>query len=416
MQAAKAEGGSLTEDKLSHYLINQQQEQLSLLEKLVNVNSGTANIDGVYQVGEILRPLFEQLGFNTRWVKAPSSMRRAGTMIAERIGHRGKRLLLIGHLDTVFPSNSTFQHFERHGNFATGPGVLDDKGGDVVILYALKALQAVHALDGTTITVILTGDEEDSGKPMAISRKPLIEAARHSDIALDYEWAITFDTATTARRGIANWVIKAEGSEAHSSEIFQKQAGDGAIYELARILNTMRIQLAGEEYLSFSPGLILGGTAVSYDKDNSQGMAFGKGNIIAKMAMAKGDLRFLLPKQKIRAEKKIKEIVDQHLLGTTAIVIFQDGIPSMRPTKANLELLKKYSEVSQDLGYGVVKPLNPGARGAGDISHIASLVSANLAGLGPVGAGAHSMREILDIRSLSIQTQRTALLIYRLIF
>lgn len=415
IQAAKAVDKHFTQDQLTYYLINHKQQQLSLLKKLVNINSGTANSVGVYQVGEILRPLFQQLGFKTHWVKEPSSMRRAGTLVIERKGHKGKRLLLIGHLDTVFPVNSPFQYFKQRGNLATGPGVLDDKGGVVVILYALKALYTAHILDDATITVILTGDEEDSGKPTTISRKPLIDAARHSDIALDYEWAITLDTATIARRGITDWEIRTEGNEAHSSKIFQKPAGDGAIYELARILNTMRTQLANEEYLSFNPGLILGGTAVKYENDSSRGKAFGKGNVIAKIAMAKGDLRFLLPEQKSSVERKIKEIVDQHLLGTTAIVNFQDGIPSMQPTAANLELLKKYSEVSQQLGYGVVKPLNPELRGAGDISHIASLVSANLAGLGPVGTGAHSVKETLDIHSLSIQTQRTALLIYRLI-
>ncbi len=412
---AIADDRSSIEGQLSHYIMSQQQEQLLLLEKLVNVNSGTDNIAGVHRVGEILRPSLEQLGFKTYWIEQPSNMQRAGTLVAEHRGHKGKRLLLIGHLDTVFPSNSPFQHFERHGNLATGPGVIDDKGGDVVILYALKALQAIHALDGSTITVILTGDEEDSGKPTSISRKPLLEAARHSDLALDFEWAITQDTATIARRGIRNWEIKAHGNEAHSSEIFQKQVGDGAIYELARILSAMRTELAGELYLSLNPGLILGGTAIYNDLSESHGTAFGKGNVVAKIAMAKGDLRFLSSEQKISAENKITLIVGQHLPGTTAIVHFQDGIPAMPPTDANRELLKKYSAVSNALGYGLVKALSPGLRGAGDISHIASLVSANLAGLGPVGTGAHSVKETISVTSLPIQTERAALLIYRLI-
>jgi glutamate carboxypeptidase len=76
--------------------------------------------------------------------------------------------------------------------------------------------------------------------------------------------------------------------------------------------------------------------------------------------------------------------------------------------------LEKYSRVSNDLGYGLIRPLDPGVRGAGDISHIASIVPANLAGLGALGTGAHSTKETLNIDSLSIQTQRAALLIYRL--
>lgn len=414
LSTTQAASLSVIEKQISQYVTQQKNEQLSLLEKLVNINSGTANISGVHQVGEVLRLQFEQLGFKTRWVEEPANMHRAATLIAERKGTTGKKLLLIGHLDTVFPKDSVFQKFERSGNMATGPGVIDDKGGDVIILYALKALQAAHALDNTTITVVLTGDEEDSGKPTTISRKPLFDAAKDSDIALDFEWAITPDTATIARRGITNWVLETQGNEAHSSEIFQKSAGYGAIFELARILNTMLTQLSGEKYLSFSPGLTLGGAIIHYDKNKSQGSVFGKGNIIARTAMTKGDLRFLTVHQKLDAEKRISAIVNNHLPGTTASINFEDGIPAMPPNSSNLELLKKYSRVSDDLEYGSIKPLDPGVRGAGDISHIASMVSANLAGLGALGTGAHSTKETLYIHSLPIQTQRAALLIYRL--
>ena len=411
---SRADSLSVIEKQISKYITQQKDEQLSLLEKLVNINSGTGNISGIRQVGEILRLQFEQLGFKTRWVEEPANMHRAATLIAERKGTAGKKLLLIGHLDTVFPKDSLFQKFERYGNIATGPGVIDDKGGDVVILYALKALQAAHALDNTTITVVLTGDEEDSGKPTTISRKPLFDAAYDSDIALDFEWAITSNTATIARRGITNWILATQGNEAHSSEIFQKSAGYGAIFELTRILNAMLTQLSGEKYLSFSPGLIFGGTTINYDKNKSQGSVFGKGNVIARTAMTKGDLRFLTVHQKLDAEKRILAIVKNHLPGTSASINFQDGIPAMPPSSSNLDLLKKYSRVSSDLEYGAIKPLDPGARGAGDISHIASIVSSNLAGLGALGTGAHSTKETLNIDSIPIQTQRAALLIYRL--
>lgn len=402
------------EQRMAQYLQAERHKQLLLLEKLVNVNSGTLQVTGVHQVGELLRPLFEELGFKTRWIEEPANMHRAGTLIAERKGAGSKRLLLIGHLDTVFPADSPFQHFKRMGAVATGPGVIDAKGGDVVILYALKALHQAQALDGVTVTVVLTGDEEDSGKPTSISRKPLIEAAEHSDLALDFEWSLASDTATIARRGIVNWVLWAKGKEAHSSEIFQTAAGAGANYELARIINELRTQFSKEPYLSMSPGLILGGTTVSYDKEKSQGTAFGKGNVLAQTAMAKGDLRFLTAAQKARAEEKVLQLVSQHLPGTSAAIQFQEGIPSMPPTAANEGLLALYSQVSEDLGYGKVKALDPGTRGAGDISHIAARVSASLAGLGPVGSGAHSIKETLELDSLLQQTQRAALFIYRL--
>lgn len=407
ISSTKADNHSI-ENQISNYINTYQQEQLNLLEKLVNINSGTTNISGVYQTGELLRPQFQALGFKVYWIDVPTKLKRAGTLVAEYIGTSKKRLLLIGHLDTVFPASSSFLSFKHEGNFATGPGVIDNKGGIVIILYALKALHAAEVLHGSTITVVLTGDEEDVGEPIAVSRKPLIDMARHSDIALDFDWAFSLDTATIARRGISHWLIKAEGQEAYSSQIFN-EGGFGAAYELARILNDARIQLANENNISFNPGLILGGT---FKEGHSKGTVFGKENVIAKTAIAQGDLRFLTSEQKDKVEKSLAAIVEDHLPGTTAFITFQDKIPAMQPTKANLALLQQYSKASQKLGFGIVNPLDPGLREAGAISYIAMLVSSSLAGLGPVGMGAHSTKETLDTSSLSIQTQRAALLIY----
>lgn len=413
-QIAFAAELSPTEIEIRDYVIKDKQSQIALLEKLVNINSGTTNPEGVYKAGEIVRPELENAGFKTRWVEEPPVMHKAGTLIAERQGSKGKRLLLIGHLDTVFPPDSKFQQYVMRKNTAKGPGVLDDKGGVVVILFALKALQEAHALDDTTITVVLTGDEEDSGKPASISRKPLIDVARQSDVALDFEPTITLETATIGRRGISEWFINVHGNESHSATIFQKDVGAGAIFELSRILNTMRTRLAGGKNLTFNPGMVVGGTTVNYDEKTTQATVFGKSNVVSKIAMAKGDYRFLNPQQKHSFAMKVTEIVKQHLPGTTSDVTFKDGIPAMQPTARNKKLLTIYSGVSVDLGMGKVKPFDPALRGAGDISYVCSIVPANLAGLGPMGWGTHSVIEAIEISSLPIQTQRAALLIYRL--
>lgn len=406
---------SINEQKIMAFIDTQEQSQLSLLEQLVNINSGSSNIPGVMKVGAILQKQFEDMGFKVRWARLPKYMQRASTLIAERKGTRGKRLLLIGHLDTVFAKNSPFQRFERKGAIATGPGVVDDKGGDVVIVYALKALNSIDALKDATITVVLTGDEEDSGKPTSISRKPLLDVAREVDVALDFESDVSQDTASIARRGISLWEIRTQAKGAHSSAIFRPSVGDGAIFELARILNTMRTELSGQKHLTFNPGLILGGTQVSYKKKAARGLAFGKENVIAQTAIASGDLRFLTAEQVQQASDRMVAIVNKHLPETSARIEFLAGIPAMPPTPANEALLKQYSTVSEDLGYGKVRALDPDLRGAGDISHVASIVPANLVGLGPIGHGEHSEMESVEIASLSMQTKRAALLIYRLI-
>jgi glutamate carboxypeptidase len=403
-----------TEEHIRDYVVKNNNSEITMLKTLVNINSGTSNISGVRRVGSIVRQQLNQLGFKTRWVEEPASMKRAATLVAERKGAQGSRILLIGHLDTVFPRDSKFQKFELKKNSAKGPGVIDDKGGVVVLLTALKALKANHALDNTTITVVLTGDEEDSGKPTSTSRKPLFAAAKESDIALDFEPTITLDTVSVARRGIANWEIESHGNESHSATIFIPEVGDGAIFESARILNTMHAQFKSEKYLSFNPGIVLGGNTVVFDKKSSKGNAFGKENVVAKIALARGDFRFISDEQKKSFEDKLTKIINDHLPRTHSTVTFEDGIPAMPPTNNNLKLLEKYSAVSVDLRQGAIKPLDAGVRGAGDISHIAAIVPANLAGLGPLGLGTHSILETIDLSSLPTQTERAAIFIYRL--
>jgi glutamate carboxypeptidase len=158
-----------------------------LLEELVRVNSGTMNLQGVTQVGAMLTPRFEALGFSVRWIPMAKAA-RAGHLIAEHKGSgRGKRLLLIGHLDTVFEPDSPFQGWKRTGDIVEGPGVGDMKGGDVIMLAALKAMQAAGTLKDADIVVVLTGDEEKPGSPLSVVRADLIDAGRRSDVALDFE-------------------------------------------------------------------------------------------------------------------------------------------------------------------------------------------------------------------------------------
>lgn len=409
-----AESLSPEEQQIRANVAAEKNPQLLLLKKIVNINSNTTNVKGVRKVGEVLRAQLQQLGFKTYWVEEPREMKRAGTLVAEHNSKNKNRILLIGHLDTVFPKQSKFQTYTQHGNIAKGPGVIDAKGGDVVLISALKALKKSHQLDDANITVILTGDEEDSGKPTNISRKPLFDAARKSKIALDFEWGISLDTGTIARRGVSSWVLTTEGNEAHSAGIFEKNTGFGAIFELARILNTMRTKLGDEKYLTFSPGISLGGSEINFDSNTSTGKVVSKKNIVAKAAIAKGDLRFLTDKQQKAAQDKMLAITKQHLPGTNATIEFKNGIPAMPPTRSNLWLLKKFSAVNKDLGYGNIRPLDPGMRGAGDISFIANSVASSLSGLGPVGSGAHSENEALELNSLPITTERAAILIYRL--
>lgn len=402
------------EQAMAEYVEAHAEEQVAFLEHVVNINSGTLNVQGVRAVGDVFRAELEAIGFDAEWVALPDSLQRAGHLFARRRGDGGgRRLLLIGHLDTVFEPDHPFQRFEREGDRARGPGVSDMKGGDVVMLYALKALDAAGVLDRMTVTVALIGDEEKPGF-VPVSRGPLIDAARESDVALAFETATGLGWATVARRGIATWRLEVAGRESHSSGVFDEYSGAGAVFEASRILNAFYSYLRGETYLTFNPGVILGGTRVNYDGGTSRGTAFGKMNVIADTVVVEGDLRFLTQEQRDRAQSAMRTIVGSgNLPHTHARIAFDDLYPAMPPTEGNLEVLGVLDAVSRELGHGPVEAWDPGRRGAADISFVTHLVS-GLDGLGAMGEGDHGPEESIDLPSLPTLTQRAALLMYRL--
>ena len=405
---------SRTERKIVEKVKSLDEASISFLEEVVNINSGSLNKKGVKEVGTVFNQAFKEIGFQTRWIDMPEEMNRAGHLFASIDGNRGKKLLLIGHLDTVFEENSPFQSFERlNDSMAYGPGANDMKGGDVVVLFALKALADLNLLKDSSITVAFTGDEESTGKPLSISRKDLIDAGKAADIALGFENATGFDNATIARRGASGWQVEVQGMRAHSSGIFNERVGAGAIFEMSRILNAFYEEVRGEEYLTFNPGTLLGGTFVEYDKQTSSGEVFGKTNVVAQKAIVNGGLRFISEEQKENARAKMREIVSQNLPQTTAEIHFTDSYPAMGPTEGNEALLEQLSEVSQDLGFGPVSGYDPGRRGAADISFVANDVD-GLDGLGTMGNGAHTPQETVNLKTMNALIQRTAVLIYRL--
>jgi glutamate carboxypeptidase len=385
-------------------------DQVAYLERVVNIPSATLDLAGVRKAGAVFRASFDSLGFQTRWVAMPGETQRAGHLVAE---HRGKpgavRILLIGHVDTVVQPDGP--SWARADSMARGVGSGDMKGGDVIILYALKALQAAGVLKDLNLTVVFTGDEESPGDPLDVTRLDLIDAAKRTDIALAFEGGNRAD-ATVARRGASFWRVTATGRQAHSAGVFGG-AGYGAIYEIARILDEFRAQLAGEKYLTFNVGALLGGTDVTYDTVAIKGTAASKLNIIAKSAVAHGDLRFISEEQKERTRAKMREIVAKHLPGTDATITFMDAYPAMSPTAGNARILAAYDTASQALGYGPVRALDPGARGAGDISFVAPFID-GLDGLGALGTGAHAPGETVNLNALQMQTERAAMLLERL--
>ncbi|MEL7001096.1 MAG: M20/M25/M40 family metallo-hydrolase [Bacteroidota bacterium] len=411
--ASTAQKLSKKEKQILQIVDKNNPEALIFLENVVNINSGTLNHDGVKAVGLEFDKAFEAIGFETAWKDMPEELNRAGHLFAERKGKRGKRLLLIGHLDTVFDKDSPFQKMTYQDTIAFGPGANDMKGGNVVALYALKALHEAGVLNDAQIIVAYHGDEESAGKPLSISRKDIIEAAKRSDIALGFETSTGFNYATVARRGSSGWALKVKGKQAHSSGIFSERTGAGAIFEVGRILNDFYEQLSDVELLTFNPGIISGGTRVEFDPATSTASSYGKSNIVASEVLIKGGLRFISEEQKDSARQVMREIVANNLPQTSAEITFNDSYPAMPPTEGNIALLAQLNQLSLDLGQGEVSAFDPGRRGAADISFIAQYVD-GLDGLGAMGGGAHSANEFMDLTTFNDLVKRTALFIYRL--
>lgn len=407
------------EQKMVQTIDADKQPSIDLLRQLVEINSGTKNLEGVRAVGKVLMPRFEALGFKVRWVPM-DEVQRAGTLVAEHpcpeSGKCGKRVLLVGHMDTVFEKDSPFQHFQMiDDHTASGPGTDDMKGGLVVMLSALKALKDSGALDHAGIKVVLSGDEEAAGHPLEIARREMIHAAKNSDAGLEFEATARVDGVyygSTSRRGSITWRIEATGRTGHSSGVFGPEMGYGAIYELTRILDSFRTQLP-EQYLTYNVGLIVGGTTAQVNAQETGGEATGKPNIVSPTAIAIGDLRCISNEQVERVEGRMRSIVAQHLAKTDATINFYEAYPAQAPTPGNKALLKLLNQVNRSLGQPDMPELDPLKRGAGDSAFVAQYIP-TLAGVGSSGSGDHSADEKIDLNSLPINSKRAALLIYRL--
>jgi glutamate carboxypeptidase len=395
-----------------------------LLEQLVDINSGTMHLAGVVAVKDLLAPRLQTLGFRVRWVPMDTITQRAGDLVAEHPcpaggGHCGKRFLLIGHMDTVFEPSSSFQRYapvaDSAGKVATGPGVADMKGGLVIMLAALNAMKQAGALDNSEIRIVLSGDEERAGAPIDKARHDMIDAAKQSDVALEFEPSLRRDgqdTISIARRSSTMWHIEATGLSGHSSQIFGEHFGYGAIYELTRILDGFRTQLP-EDGLTYNVGLLLGGATAQMNPDKTGGEATGKDNVIPPAAIAYGDLRTVSNEQTTRVEDKMRAIIAQHLPKTDAKIAFTEGYPAMAVTPAGQQLLREWSDASVALGLGPVAEAGPMTRGAGDISFVASFLP-GLVGVGALGQGAHAEGETIFLDSLTSQAKRNAVLMERL--
>jgi glutamate carboxypeptidase len=406
--AAKAIEASLTAAELEAnlWLDSQEDNMLDMLERLTNINTGSLNKAGVDELATIFSQELRQLGFSISTlpgsvIEMPScpgsdySIDVADHILAQRQGS-GTSLLLMGHLDTVFPPSSPFQTFRREGDTVYGPGVVDMQGGLVVMLYALKALAEAGELEDKAITILLNSDEEIGSLS---SRKFLEEQAKLHDYGLVYESSGN-DTLVRQRKGLglARFVIHGKASHAGGAH----KQGRSAIKELAYKIVEIENMTDYESGVTVNVGVVSGGEA----RDT-----------IAPCAEAFVDLRYPQPQQGLDAVDQFEDIfanlysysVDSGEITTESWTNLHR--PPKIPTLESDRLLEQTRAIGRLLGQNL-GVYDSGGGTDGSLTQAVGLPT--LDSLGVAGSGAHSNREEARVSSLLERAKLSAVLIRRL--
>ena len=406
-QSAMVESALSTQEReIVSWVADQEDDMVALLERLTNINTGTLNKAGVAEVVGLLNTELLQLGFDSRTlagdvIEMPScpgseyTIDVADHLLATKSGE-GKRMLMIGHVDTVFPVDSPFQTFSRDGDTAYGPGVSDMKGGLVVMLYALKALNHFGELEDKAISILLNSDEEIGSLS---SRKYVEQQAALHDFGLVYESSGN-NRLTRARKGLGQARFVVTGRASHAGGAHQQ--GRSAIKELAYKIVQIENMTDYESGVTVNVGVINGGEAR---------------NTIAPCAEALVDLRYPEPQQGLDAVKRWEEIfgsvysypVDSGELSTNSWTSLHR--PPKIPTEESDALLNKTIAIGRLLGQEFTVT-DSGGGTDGSLTQAAGLPT--LDSLGSDGTGAHSKREQGRISSLVERAQLSVVLIGRL--
>ena len=365
------------------FLQEKQEEMLQLIERLVNVDSGSHDKEGVDRVGRILREQYEQLGFV---VEIMEEVEYGNHLVIQHQDAVDPKIILVAHMDTVFPKGTVAKRpFSIEGNRAYGPGVVDMKSSQVELIYALMALQEAGLKSYENVKIVLNSDEE-IGSPS--SRTLIEEQSDGKEYALILEPARKDGSLVSSRRGGGRYTLIVRGKAAHSG--IEPEKGRSAIEALAYKIIQLHELTDHDKGISVNVGLISGGSAV---------------NTVSPKAVAHVDIRISEVEQGYILEEKIKEICSiNDVPGTRIALEGEMNRPPMERNEQTEELLQVIQDVGQEMG---MKVSHTSTGGGGDASFTSANGVATVDGLGPVGGNAHSEDEYLEIPTL---TERTLLL------
>ncbi len=372
------------------YLKKQENDMIGLLEKLVNIDSGSMNKNGVDKIGGILKDKYEEMGFLSEEV---SENVQGNHLVLRHKNASQPEIMTVSHLDTVFGEGEAVKRpFTIRGNRAYGPGVMDMKGSHVALLYAIKALQEKGIDSFENVELLLTSDEE-IGSPT--SRKLIEARTEGKKYALITEPARQDGSLVSARRGAGEYTLTVTGKAAHAG--VQPEAGRSAIEELAQKIIQLHKLTNHEKGISVNVGVIEGGTTT---------------NTVAASAVGRVDVRIDQIEQGDWLENEIKKICQTPTIEGTSIELTGEiERPPMVKNEQTIALLDVIRAVGKEIDLDV-KDVATG--GSSDASFTSAKGVATIDGLGPVGGNAHSEDEYLEIDSLVERTLLLAKTIQRL--
>ena len=386
-----AAGKSDLEKKICAWLAESRQDMLSLLEEVVNIDSGSYDKAGVDAVGDRFVRHFEQRGLLTR-VEPHETFGNAIHIRLDDTPTNEKPIVLMGHRDTVFPKGEAGRRrFKIEGGRAYGPGVADMKAGLVMNAFVLEAFKRHGGAPGP-LAGLITSDEE-IGSP---SCRPVIErAAREARAVFNSEPGRPTGNVVSGRKGGVFMRFEVLGKAAHSGGNFEK--GISAIGELAHKIVALHALTDLPRGITVNVGLVSGGQSV---------------NTTAPSAEGRIDLRYVKPADRQYALSAIQKIIDGATVpGTSAkLEILGEFLPLTQSSESGA-LLDTYAAASQDLGMSVKGEFTGGCADSG---FTAGVGCPTLCAVGPVGGNAHTPEEYLEVDSIVPRAQALALAILRL--
>jgi glutamate carboxypeptidase len=380
------------ERRLCDWLADKRGAMIALLAKVVNIDSGSSDKAGVDAVGERFRRFLTHHGVATA---AISRQTRGDILKATLISHGAvdrASVLLMGHCDTVFGKGEAARRpFAIVGNRARGPGVADMKAGLVMNSFLLAAFQHFDCLDSPLVALYTSDEEVGSG----LSRGVIEEEARKAVLVLNAEPGRVSGNLVSERKGGSFLRFRIKGKSAHAGVDFA--AGASAISELAHKIVAMDAITDVARGVTLNVGLVRGGQSVNTTAPDAQGSI---------------DIRYNTLRDRQDVLSKIENIIARSwVAGTSATLEMTGEFLPLLATAESTNMFERYRAAARDLGFDI------GAErtgGCADSGFAASMGAPTLCGTGPVGGGAHTLDEYVELDTLVPRAQAAALTILRL--